>query len=83
MKDENHSVAIVKAPPSKENPVAISKGTRKKVADMEERLFTFQIDYYYYYTRKTTVPTGLTINTEATSHIIRDAKKFKNHNQTF
>ena len=53
----------------------------KKVADVEESLFTFKMDDYYL--RKMTIPMGLLVNAGATSHIIRDTKKFKNYDQTF
>ena len=52
----------------------------KKVADMEERSFAFKIDDNYQ--RKTAVPTELLVDAGVTSHIIKDAKKFRNHDQT-
>ena len=53
----------------------------KKVADLEESSFTFKVDGYY--PRKMTVPTELMVDAGATSHIIKDAKKLKNYDQTF
>ena len=53
----------------------------KKVIDVEESSFAFKIDDYYL--RNTTVPTGLMVDTGAAAHIIKDAKKLKNYNQTF
>ena len=53
----------------------------KKAADVEECSFAFKMDDYYL--RKIIVLTGLLVNTGATSHIIRNAKKFKNYDQTF
>ena len=56
------------------------KDTMKKVPDMEESLFAFKIDDYNL--RKTIVPMGLMVDAGAISHIIQDAKKFKNYDQT-
>ena len=48
-----------------------------KKVDMEES--SFKIDDYY---PRKTISTGLMVDAGVTSHIIRDAKKFKNYNQT-
>ena len=51
--------------------------TMKKVADVEESSFAFKMDDCYL--RKTTIQRGLMVDAEATSQIIRDAKKIKIH----
>ena len=53
----------------------------KMVANVEESLFAFKIDNYY--PRKTTIPTEPMVDAAATTRILRDAKKFKNYDQTF
>ena len=47
----------------------------KKVADMEKKLFVSKIDDYF--RRKTTVSTGLMVDSGVISYIIRDAKKLQ------
>ena len=53
----------------------------KKAEDVEECSLAFETNDYYQ--RKITVLTGLMADLGATSHIIRDAKKFKYYDQTF
>ena len=53
----------------------------KNVADLEESSFAFKMDDFY--RRKTTVCTRLMVDARATIHIIKNAKKLKNYNQTF
>ena len=75
MKNENWCSNYKSTTSKRESCHYKQRGVRKKVADVEESSFTFKIDNDN--PRKVTIPTG------ATSHVISDAKKFKNYDQTF
>lgn len=53
----------------------------KIVADVRKSLFDFKINDDY--KQETIIPKRLMFDTEATSHIIKDVKKFKKCNKTF
>ena len=53
----------------------------KKLTNKEKCSLAIKMNDYYL--RKMTVTMGLLVDAGATSHIIREAKKFKNYDQTF